>query len=71
MAEQPSPQIEDVRQAFRQVYAHLVQKVETALAESPDPTVFGRLGDEITGYLALLLEACNGYTLNTQNSQFL
>jgi len=55
---EPSLQ-EDIRQAFRQVYAHLVQKVESALAETPDPTVIGRLRDEIVGYQALLLEVCS------------
>ena len=55
---EPSHQ-EDIRQAFRQVYAHLVQKIESALAETPDPTVIGRLGDEIAGYQALILEACS------------
>ena len=39
MAEQHAVQTSDLVQAFRRVYTHIVQKVETALSENTDSTV--------------------------------
>jgi len=58
MASQTPSQTKDILQAFRQVYSQLVQKVKTALAETADSTVLGRIGDEIAGYQELLMQVC-------------
>ena len=53
-----SQQNSDTLQAFRQVYMHIVQNVETVLSEATDSTVLARVSDEIDEYRALFLQVC-------------
>lgn len=58
MTEQQSLQANDIVQAFRQVYTHIVQRVETALSENTDSTVLARILDEINEYRNLVSQVC-------------
>jgi ABC-type transport system involved in cytochrome bd biosynthesis fused ATPase/permease subunit len=58
MDDQQSFQNSDIVQAFRQVYMHIVQNVETELSEATDSTVLARISGEINEYQGLFLQVC-------------
>jgi hypothetical protein len=58
MAHQQSVQSNEVVQAFRHIYTHITQKIETLLSENSDSTILARILDEITEYRELFLQVC-------------
>lgn len=56
--QQLQPQNSDIVQAFRQVYMHIAQNVETILSETTDSTVLAHISSEIDEYRGLLLQVC-------------